>query len=209
MEFIDSVSPHISYGYRNRSGFWDSLNCRFNNNLRKDRTIQQFRKSNQCGNSRAGRRPSQASPPGDRLSARAASPGTDRNHGQRTGADTGHIERDEDCALRPPTPPYLGFRIRRFLISVRRASASESRYPRLPAFGFLQIPPRGGHPCRSAICSPCRAGSGVAPSISCALPGAPRKKGRTVLRSALSHRRWIGGIFSDAVGCRPAIYPAS
>ena len=31
------------------------------------------------------------------------------------------------------------------------------------AFGFLQIPPRGGHPCRSANRSPCRAGRGLAP----------------------------------------------
>jgi hypothetical protein len=31
------------------------------------------------------------------------------------------------------------------------------------AFGFLQIPPRGGHPCRSANCSPCRANSGLSP----------------------------------------------
>ena len=31
------------------------------------------------------------------------------------------------------------------------------------AFGFLQIPPRGRHPCRSANCSPCRANSGLSP----------------------------------------------
>ena len=31
------------------------------------------------------------------------------------------------------------------------------------ACGFLQIPPRGGHPCRSANRSPCRADSGLAP----------------------------------------------
>jgi hypothetical protein len=31
------------------------------------------------------------------------------------------------------------------------------------AFGFLQIPPRGGHPCRSANCSPCRVNSGLSP----------------------------------------------
>ena len=31
------------------------------------------------------------------------------------------------------------------------------------AAGFLQIPPRGGHPCRPANRSPCRAGRGLAP----------------------------------------------
>ena len=31
------------------------------------------------------------------------------------------------------------------------------------AFGFLQIPPRDGHPCRSANHSPCRADSGLSP----------------------------------------------
>ena len=31
------------------------------------------------------------------------------------------------------------------------------------AFGFLQIPPHDGHPCRSANRSPCRADSGLAP----------------------------------------------
>ena len=31
------------------------------------------------------------------------------------------------------------------------------------AFGFLQIPPRDGHPCRSANRSPCRADSGLSP----------------------------------------------
>src|SRR5690554_26087 len=60
------------------------------------------------------------------------------------------------------------------------------------ACGFLQIPPRGGHPCRSASGSPCRAHRGLAPqshpaSTTCtgtapvkalrAMPGAPNKKG--------------------------------
>ena len=31
------------------------------------------------------------------------------------------------------------------------------------ARGFLQIPPRGGHPCRPANRSPCRAGRGLSP----------------------------------------------
>ncbi len=59
------------------------------------------------------------------------------------------------------------------------------------AFGFLQIPPRDGHPCRSANCSPCRVSSGLSPpdhpnattrfgtapgKALCAMPGAPNEK---------------------------------
>jgi len=44
------------------------------------------------------------------------------------------------------------------------------------AFGFLQIPPRDGHPCRSANSSPCRACRGLAPPSERALPGAQRQK---------------------------------
>jgi len=44
------------------------------------------------------------------------------------------------------------------------------------ACGFLQIPPRGGHPCRPANTSPCRACRGLTPPSGCALPGAPLKK---------------------------------
>ena len=44
------------------------------------------------------------------------------------------------------------------------------------ACGFLQIPPRGGHPCRPANSSPCRACRGLSPPSGCALPGAPQKR---------------------------------
>jgi len=44
-------------------------------------------------------------------------------------------------------------------------------------FGFLQIPPRDGHPCRSANSSPCRACGGLSPPSGRALPGAPKKGG--------------------------------
>jgi hypothetical protein len=58
------------------------------------------------------------------------------------------------------------------------------------AFSFLQIPPRDGHPCRSANRSPCRVDSGLSPPSQPtatprigtapvkalrAMPGAPRK----------------------------------
>src|SRR5262249_11039995 len=46
------------------------------------------------------------------------------------------------------------------------------------AFSFLQIPPRGGHPCCSANTSPCRVCRGLSPPSECALPGAPKKRGR-------------------------------
>jgi hypothetical protein len=47
------------------------------------------------------------------------------------------------------------------------------------ACGFLQIPPRDGHPCRPANSSPCRACRGLAPPSECALPGAQtRRPGR-------------------------------
>ncbi len=61
------------------------------------------------------------------------------------------------------------------------------------AFGFLQIPPRDGHPCRSANCSPCRVNRGLPPpshpvtttvtgtapvTALRAMPGAPQKRPR-------------------------------
>jgi len=45
-------------------------------------------------------------------------------------------------------------------------------------YSFLQIPPRDGHPCRLANCSPCRASRGLSPPSKCALPGARTKKPR-------------------------------
>jgi len=44
------------------------------------------------------------------------------------------------------------------------------------ACGFLQIPPRGGHPCRPASTSPCRVCIGLQPTSQCALPGAQRRE---------------------------------
>jgi hypothetical protein len=44
------------------------------------------------------------------------------------------------------------------------------------ACGFLRIPPRDGHPSRSANTSPCRVCRGLSPPSKCALPGAHAKK---------------------------------
>src|SRR5882672_3732495 len=43
------------------------------------------------------------------------------------------------------------------------------------ACGFLQIPPRDGHPCRPANDSPCRVRRRLSLPSDCALPGAPTK----------------------------------
>mgnify|MGYP001575341105 CR=1 FL=1 len=43
------------------------------------------------------------------------------------------------------------------------------------ACGFLQIPPRGGHPCRPANDSPCRVRRRLPLPSECALPGAQIK----------------------------------
>src|SRR5215207_3226610 len=46
------------------------------------------------------------------------------------------------------------------------------------ACGFLQIPPRDGHPCRPANDSPCRVRRRLSLPSKNALPGAQTKKGR-------------------------------
>ena len=71
------------------------------------------------------------------------------------------------------------------------------------AFSFLQIPPRSGHPCRSANRSPCRIDSGLSPpshpnattrigtapvKALRAVPGAPRKTGDPLGAPVLLHR---------------------
>src|ERR1700693_1776378 len=43
------------------------------------------------------------------------------------------------------------------------------------ACGFLQIPPRDGHPCRPANDSPCRVRRRLSLPSECALPGAQEK----------------------------------
>ena len=89
--------------------------------------------------------------------------------------------------LRTPLPAYAC----RIYVAVFRARIGLHRdwpaHPTAPplsascsssqrfAYGFLQIPPRGGHPCRSANTSPCRVCRGLSPPSECALPGAPNE----------------------------------
>ena len=71
------------------------------------------------------------------------------------------------------------------------------------ACGFLQIPPRGGHPCRPANRSPCRAGRGLSPpshstattAVETALnkrytPCLAHKNGQTRV-TGFAHNPWI------------------
>lgn len=74
---------------------------------------------------------------------------------------------DDICRLTPPC---------------RLVSASCSSGQRF-AFGFLQIPSRPEHPCRSANSSPCRASRGLPPPSECALPGAQSEKARATAGS--------------------------
>lgn len=55
------------------------------------------------------------------------------------------------------------------------------------AFGFLQIPPRGGHPCRSASGSPCRAHGGLTPP---SRPGRPPRRAGTAPIYGASRHAW-------------------
>jgi hypothetical protein len=76
---------------------------------------------------------------------------------QQPPCQTQHQVRPETGSARLlPLWPYL------------RTCSSGQRF----AYSFLQIPPRDGHPCRSANTSPCRVCSGLSPPSVCALPGA-------------------------------------
>ncbi len=61
------------------------------------------------------------------------------------------------------------------------------------ACSFLQIPPRGGHPCRPANGSPCRVRRELSSPSECALPGAHRV-GPGVAPRVLSHHRAYGSV---------------
>ena len=57
----------------------------------------------------------------------------------------------------------LGFEDMRLLTHCDRLLCDSCSSGQCFAFGFLQIPPHDGHPCRSANRSPCRADSGLPP----------------------------------------------
>src|SRR5215216_2317397 len=69
----------------------------------------------------------------------------------------------------------LDFEDFRLLIPHRRLVSGFFSSNQRFASGFLQIPPRDGHPCRAASSSPCRACMGLEPIRKCALPGAPKQ----------------------------------
>ena len=62
-----------------------------------------------------------------------------------------------------PSVQVQGFEGRRLLTQCDRLLCDFCSSGQRFACGFLQIPPRDGHPCRPANRSPCRAGRGLAP----------------------------------------------
>src|SRR5882672_12932999 len=77
------------------------------------------------------------------------------------------------------------------------------------ACGFLQIPPRDGHPCRPANDSPCRVRRRLSLPSKSALPGAP-KKGRQAMLVSLNliYRASLDLVSLGLVGCRDAWAPS-
>ncbi len=72
----------------------------------------------------------------------------------------------------------LDFEDIRLLIQLARLICDFCSSGQRFACGFLQIPPRDGHPCRSANDSPCRVRRRLSLPSECALPGAQKKEGR-------------------------------
>jgi hypothetical protein len=73
------------------------------------------------------------------------------------------------------------------------------------AFNFLQIPPRGGHPCCSANTSPCRVCRKLSSPSKYALPGAPIGIGGAVTRSPQPHHPTCGSASGGSEGyARPS-----
>jgi len=74
-----------------------------------------------------------------------------------------------------PSVQVLDFEDNRLLIRRDRLTCDFCSSSQGFACGFLQIPPRDGHPCRPASASPCRVRRGLSPPSGCALPGAQQK----------------------------------
>src|SRR5712672_574209 len=72
----------------------------------------------------------------------------------------------------------LDFEDIRLLIQLARLICDFCSSSQRFACGFLQIPPRDGHPCRPANGSPCRVHGRLSLPSECALPGAQKKRGR-------------------------------
>ena len=72
----------------------------------------------------------------------------------------------------------LGFDDIGHLTRLRRLISTSCSSGQRFAYSFLRIRSRPRHPCRSANSSPCRVSRGLSPPSKCALPGAPKKKGR-------------------------------
>jgi len=69
----------------------------------------------------------------------------------------------------------LDFEDIRLLIQLARLVCDFCSSSQRFACGFLQIPPRDGHPCRPAYDSPCRVRRRLSLPSECALPGAQKK----------------------------------
>jgi len=72
----------------------------------------------------------------------------------------------------------LDFEDIRLLIQLARLLCDFCSSSQRFACGFLQIPPRDGHPCRPANDSPCRVRRRLSLPSKSALPGAPKKNPR-------------------------------
>src|SRR5882762_7506233 len=80
----------------------------------------------------------------------------------------------------------LDFEDIRLLIQLARLICDFCSSSQRFACGFLQIPPRDGHPCRPANDSPCRVRRRLSLPSKCALPGAHKKKGEPLRLSLCS-----------------------
>src|SRR5438270_10075410 len=92
----------------------------------------------------------------------------------------------------------LDFRDTRLLIQLARLVCDFCSSSQRFACGFLQIPPRDGHPCRPANSSPCRVCRRFSLPSECALPGAREKSGDKSPHSKamIDRTEWIKRQFS-------------